>query len=25
VGEGDRLVVIGATDDLDRFREALGG
>jgi len=22
---GDRLVVIGATDDLDRFREALGG
>ena len=25
VVEGDRLVVIGATDDLDRFREALGG
>ncbi len=25
VSEGDRLVVIGATADLDRFREALGG
>ena len=25
VREGDRLVVIGATADLDRFREALGG
>lgn len=25
VVEGDRLVVIGATADLDRFREALGG
>lgn len=25
VREGDRLVLIGATPDLDRFREALGG
>ena len=25
VAEGDRLVVIGATHDLDRFRESLGG